>query len=174
MKMTLLRNYWLVIIAWGLYLNGCMMSASFLIILGCALLLIVKSEVNLWRIAAVSLLVCSLSLIVLMNTNIPYFFPDLKYFLVLTSLDCGLSNEYLYVIRKRFILPVLITVVLYLCGLLAIVGMLPQESCAVFTKGNICLMAMFIFSPYLIAMILACLFQGRVVLSKNGGLTSLH
>ncbi|MBQ1567809.1 MAG: hypothetical protein IIZ80_07985 [Erysipelotrichaceae bacterium] len=174
MKMTLLRNYWLVIMAWGLYLNGHVILASFLMLMACGLLLIVKSEVNLWRVAAVSLLACGSSLIVLMNTNIPYFFPDLKYFLILTSLDCGLANEYLYVIRKRFILPVLITVILYLCGLFAIVGMLPEQSCTIFGKGNICLMAMFIFSPYLIAMILACLFQGRVVLSKNGGLTSLH
>ena len=172
--MTLLRNYWLAIMAWGLYLNGHMMPASFLMLMACGLLLIVKSEVNLWRVAAVSLFVYVLSLIVLMNTNIPYFFPDLKYFLIMSSIDCGLANEYLYVIRKRFILPVLITVVLYLCGLLAVVGMLPEESCTILGKGNICLMAMFIFSPYLITMILACAFQGRVVLSKNGGLTSLH
>lgn len=174
MKMTLLRNYWLIIMAWCFYLNGHGMIGAVLTIMACALVLIVKSEVNLWRVSAISLAVYGLSLIVLMNTNIPYFFPGLKYFLILTSIDCGLTNEYLYVIRKRFILPVLITIVLYLCGLFAVISLLPAQSYTMFTKGNIVLMAMFIFSPYLITMTFACMFQDRVVLSKNGGLSSLH
>lgn len=174
MKMTLLRNYWLMIIAWCFYLNGHVFVAGVMMLLCCAMLFTVKSEVNLWRTLAVILTVYGLSLIVLMKTNIPYFFPDLKYILILSSLNCGAANEYLYVVKKRFILPVLITIVLYVCGLFAVVGLLPQESYTVFGKSSICLMAMFIFLPYLTTMALACLFQGRVVLSKNGGLTSLH
>lgn len=172
--MTLLRNYWLIIIAWCLYLNGHGIIAAISMLLGCGMLIIVRSEANYWRVLAVSLAVYGLSLMVLMNTNIPYFFPDLKYYLLLTSFDCGLSNEYLYVTKKRFILPVLITIILYVCGLLIVVGLLPQESYTMFSKGNIILMAMFIFLPYMITMTLACLFQSRVALSKNGGLTSLH
>ncbi len=174
MKMTLLRNYWLIIMAWCLYLNGHGIIAAISTLLACGLLFIVRSEADYWRVSAVSLAVYALSLIVLMNTNIPYFFPDLKYFLLLMSLDCGLANEYLYVLKRRFILPVLITIILYVCGLLVVVGLLPDESYTLFTKGNIILMAMFIFLPYMITMSLACLFQGRVVLSKNGGLSSLH
>lgn len=174
MKMTLLRNYWLMIMAWCFYLNGHRLIAGIMMLLGCIMLLIVRSEANLWRVLTVILSVYGLSLIVLMNTNIPYFFPDLKYFLILSSVNCGVANEYLYVIKKRFILPVLITIVLYVCGLFAVVSLLPEQSYTVFGKNNICLMAMFIFLPYLTTLALACLFQGRVVLSKNGGLSSLH
>ena len=174
MKMTLLRNCWLTIMAWCFYLNGHVIAAGIISLVACGLLLIVKSEVNAWRIAAIALLAYGLSLIVLINSNIPYFFPSLKYFLILTSFDCGLANEYLYAIKRKFILPVIAVVVLYLCGLFVVVSMLPEQSYSIFGKGNICLMAMFIFLPYLSTMTLACLFQSRVALSKNGGLTSLH
>ena len=174
MKMTLLRNYWLIIMAWCFYLNGHAIVASVLTLVSCALAIYVKSEVDMWRLCAISLAIYSVSLIVLINSNIPYFFPGLKYFLILTSLACGLNNEYLYVIKKRFILPVLITIVIYLCGLFMIIGLLPESSYTMFSKGSICLMALFIFLPYLVTMAYACLFQGKAVLSKNGGLSSLR
>ena len=167
MKMTLLRNYWLMIIAWCLYLNGYEVLSGVLVFGASGYLLVMKSEVNYWRIAAVALTICVLSEMVLLDSNIPYFFPGLKYYLILTSINCALANEYLYAIKNRFILPVLISVSLYVCAMSVVVYMLPEQSYTILGKNSLYLMIMFIFLPYLSVMTIACLCKARIVLSRK-------
>ena len=167
MKMTLFRNYYLLIIAWSLYLNDCEFSAFAIGLIAIAYLIGEKSEVNKWRVIAISLLIYMISLSVLYASNIPYFFPSLKYFLLVTSIDYALSNEYLCEINSKFIFPVLIMISLFVCGLFLVIYLLPERLYTMFTKRSIYLMALFIFLPSLALMACACFIQNKAVLLKK-------
>ena len=167
MKMALFKDSCLMIIAWCVYLNGYSFMAMVLALLSSIYLLVIKSEVNYWRIAAIALGIYVVSESILRFSNIPYFFPDLKYFMIFTSLNCSLANEYLYMIKYKFIFPVLIIIILYVVLLSLVICMLEEASYTMFGKKNLYLMVMFIFFPYLSVMACACFSKNKAVLSKK-------
>ena len=150
MKRLLIYNYWTMIFAWCMYLNGWSLFGSAAGILTAAVLLMVKSEADPWRIVAVGVLMYCPILLILSFSRIPLFFPGSYFFLAAVCFNTAAVNEYLYLFRAKVIKPFLVVMSVGMCILTVLIAILPSELYTLFGKLNLYLMDAFIFLPYLI------------------------
>ena len=169
MKMTLIRNYYLIIVAWAIYFNGYEILAFLLGVAGIIYLALKKDDINYWRVCAITLIISTLSFSLLSRSNIPYFFPSLKILLFIMAVNCALTNEHLYDTNVLFILSSLSLVALFVLGLSLVIYLLPGENYTLFTKRSLYLMTCFIFLPYITIMSVNSLLELKPSFLKKGG-----
>ena len=150
MKRLLIYDYWMMIFAWCMYLNGWSLFGTAAGILASAVLLMVKSEADPWRIAAVGALMYCPILIVLNTSKIPFFFSGSHLFLAAVCFNTAVVNEYLYLFRVRYIMTIMVVMFTGMSVLTILIAVLPSELYTLFGKANLYLMDVFIFLPYLI------------------------
>ena len=159
MKRLLIYNYWTMIFAWCVYLNGWSLFATALGILAAAVLLMVKSEADPWRIAAVGTLMYCPILIVLNTSKIPFFFGGSHLFLAAVCINTAVVNEYLYLFRVGHVMPILAVMFTGISVLTILIAVLPSQLYTLFGKANLYLMDAFIFLPYLIPVLCCVLYK---------------
>lgn len=159
MKRLLIYNYWTMIFAWCMYLNGWSLFGAALGILAGTVLLMVKSEADPWRIVAVGVLMYCPILLALNFSRIPLFFSGSYFFLAAVCLNTAVVNEYLYLFRVKVITPLLVIMLISVSVLTILIGILPSELYTLFGKPNLYLMDAFIFLPYLIPTVCCVLYK---------------
>ena len=150
MKRILIYNYWTMIFAWCMYLNGWSLFGTALGLLAGVILLMVKSEADPWRIVSVAVLMYCPILLVLNFSRIPLFFPGSYFFLAAVCFNTAAVNEYLYLFRAKVVMPILTIILISMTVLTILIAVLPSELYTLFGKSNLYLMDAFIFLPYLI------------------------
>ena len=168
MKRLLIYNYWTMIFAWCIYLNGWSLFGTAAGILAGVLLLTVKSEADPWRIAAVGVLMYCPILLALNFSRIPFFFSGSYFFLTAVCLNTAVVNEYLYLFRVKAIMPVLVIMLISIGVLTVLISLLPSGLYTLFGKSNLYLMDAFIFLPYLIPAA-ACVIYKTCLLHTSEG-----
>ncbi len=156
MRKKLIYNYWLIIVSWCLFLNKNTLLAMILGFCASALLLSIKRKVNFWRVMSISLTSYMIISFVLSTTNILYFFPKLSYFNATICLNLALTNERLYLFKRKYLVSFLLSMVIGVSILSIISLLLPNNLYTIFTKNSLFLMILLIFLPY-IALILYCM-----------------
>ena len=150
MKRILIYDYWMMIVAWCMFLNGWSLFGIAFGSLTGTILLLVKSEADPWRIAAVSLLMYCPILIMLNISKIPFFFGGSHLFLAAVCFNTAALNEHLYRFRVRYIISILAVMFTGMSVLTVLIAVLPSQLYTLFGKANLYLMDAFIFLPYLI------------------------
>lgn len=150
MNRKLTYNYWLMIVAWCMFLNGYNLLANMFGIAACAVLSTMSKRINHWRMCFVGLIIFVIISFLLINSNISYFFPKLSGFLVTICINCSLTFEYMYLLKSKFIVPYLLVMVVSMSVLSIITMVLPNSSYSLFTKRSLYIMELVIFLPYLI------------------------
>lgn len=153
MKKILVGNYWLIIVSWCLFLNGMELLAIILSLSTTVYLLLRKSEVDVWRICAISLMMFMLGIMILISTNILYFFPKLNILFTIMCLNSATVHEHLYKLRKESIMPMMLLAMISVAVLSFLIVILPEELYTIFGKRSLFLMEVLIFLPYLIPML---------------------
>lgn len=148
MKKVLISNYWLMAIAWCMFLNGYSAISMILSLAACVMLLLKKRGLDYWRILAIALLLYGFLLVSLVNSNIPYFFPELTLYFLFVSLNVSISNEISLYIRYKALMPILIFVYISMFILSLIILIMPNDLYTIFSKTSLFLMSSFIFLPY--------------------------
>ena len=161
MKERFIINSWLIVISWCLLLNGSALLACLLALVSSIDLLMYKSEVDIWRVSAVTLGFYIGSLSILLYGNISYFFPKLTYFVPIVCLHAAITNEYLYMLKKRFVLPLTIFISLSIAVLSIIIVVVPDELYSLFSKTSLFMMEFLIFLPYLIPCVVCLIYKAR-------------
>ena len=157
MKMIVIRNYWLMIISWCLFLNGKENLALILGGLACIYILINRKDISAYRVVLLGLVMFILSCITLLSSNIPYFFPKLHILLMIVSINTAIANEYISSYKNSFILPVLFISLVSILISLLLVMILPDILYSLFTKRSLLIMVSFIFLPYTIPLAYAAI-----------------
>ena len=152
-KMIVIINYWLMIIAWCLFLNGNIFLSEVVIIIG-SLLLIRNNKINHSRLAIYSLLNMFVLTVILNSSRIPYFFPKMPIHLLLIGINCAITNECLNRLNSHFILPIIFIILLSLIFISILIIIIPAEFYSLIGKANLLLLESFIFLPYLISSVL--------------------
>lgn len=151
MKAKLIYNYWLILISWGLFLNDLSVLAIITSVIACLFLLINNWRINYWRAISVFILSFIIICIVLKESNIPFYFCRIYYFLAAISLDMSITNEQLYLLTSKHLKPFLVVMTLSLSVLFLITLVLPDNQYSLFTKKSLYMMIVFIFLPYLLS-----------------------
>lgn len=157
MKKILIKNYWLMIISWGLFLNDKDILGIIIGAIACVYLLFNKKRINCYRVMFIGFMFFVISCALLLLSNIPYFFPKLHILLMIVGLNTAIANEYLNLLKNKFILPVLSFVLLITAITCLLIMLLPDYLYTIFTKNNLYLMVSFIFLPYLIPLVCAAI-----------------
>jgi len=166
MNRVLCINSYLMMIAWCLLLNGHYYGGILFSVMATVLLWKGRKKINNWRILFTGLLSYCVVRSCLFASDIPYFFPELHGFMILICMNVALLNEYLLLLKVRFIVP-FASVTLVLGALLsAIIFILPEDLYSLFGKNNLYLMCSFIFLPYLLPSLL-CIAYKRIRLFCN-------
>ena len=156
MRKKLVYNYWLITIAWCMFLNDLIGLAMLCGLAGCMMMICINRRINYWRTAFIAVLSYFAISLFLPRTNIAYFFPDIVLFLAVISLDLSLTNERLYLFKSKYLKPFLVTMLISLSVLSIVAIILPNSLYTVFTKSSLYIMICLIFLPYLIPLI-SCL-----------------
>ncbi|MBQ6477981.1 MAG: hypothetical protein IJI44_01300 [Erysipelotrichaceae bacterium] len=172
MKKILICDYWTMIFAWCMFLNGYGLFATAIGFLAGIILLLVKSEADPWRVIAVGVLSFCPILLALNSTKIPFYFSGSYFFLAAVCFNTAVVNEYLYLFRVRLIRAVLIVLLVSMIILTSLIAILPSRLYTLFGKTNLYLMDTFIFLPYLIptaccVIYKTCLFQMNINRQKK-------
>ena len=149
MRKRLIREYWLILVAWCVYLNGWNIIAYVIMTAATGYALMNRCEADHWRIAAICISCYSVMMAILFASNIPYFYPDLHIFLAFIALNSALTNECLIRLRKQFIFPLLLMGLIGILILTLSIMMVPTEDYSLFTRGSLLRMSAFIFLPFL-------------------------
>lgn len=169
MKRKLIYNYWLIIVAWCLFLNNLALVAIIVSILTSLMLVFSRGKINYWRMCFVSVLSYGIISILLSLSNIIIFFPKLYVFIASICFNLSITNESLYLFKSKCLKPVLIVMIVGFT-IISIVGfILPDGLYTVFTKINLYLMISFIFLPYLIPLVYCVVYKEckHIKLSHN-------
>lgn len=160
MKKRLIYNYWLIIVAWCMFLNDLTLLAIALSLVACILLVSIKRRINYWRMSFVSLISYVIISLILLKTNIPYFFSELYIFLAFICLDLAFTFERMYIFKARYLKPFLYVnlVSFFVLSLIAI--LLPNSLYTMFTKNSLYIMISIIFLPYLSVVAFTICFKG--------------
>ena len=155
---TIVKNCWLMMIGWSLILNSQTMIGTVFAIAGCILLVLTLKEVNYWRICSVCMFLYAACLLTLLSGSIPYYFPELYFFLSAVCLDAALTHEHLCSVEKRQVSGFILVILSCLAVLSVLILILPEEPYLLFTKKNLFRMGGLIFLPYLFpaVTVLAC------------------
>ena len=149
MKMLVIGNYWLVILAWCLFLNDYVFLSEVVLILGCLVLLLRKRRHNYPRIIICTLATYIMLKTILSLTGIPYFFPQMSIYLFLVSIHCWMMYEYFGKLNDHFILPVIVIIIFNLLFTVSLIAIIPSEFYSLIGKINLLIITAFIFLPYL-------------------------
>jgi len=147
---TILKNSWLILIAWSLILNSRTLIGTLMAAAACAYLLFQRKELNYWRICAVCMFLYVACFVTLLSGSIPYYFPELYIFLPAVCLDAALMNEYLQSLRKRELILLIVAIVSCTAVLAILISIVPEEAYLLFTKKNLFRMDALIFFPFLL------------------------
>ncbi len=150
MRRKLIYNYWLIIIAWCMFLNDLITLSIVCGLLACGMLVYINRRVNYWRMSFVTILAYVTVSFFLLRFNISYFFPKIHLFLAVISLDLSLTNERLYLFKSKYLKPFLAIMLISLSVLSIIVLVLPNDLYSLFTKPSLFAMICLIFLPYLV------------------------
>ena len=153
MKRRLIREYWLILVAWCAYLNSWNIIAYVIMMAATGYALMIRCEADHWRIAAVCISCYSVMMAVLFASNVPYFYPDLHIFLAFVAFNSALTNEYLIRLKKQHILPLLLMGLISMAILTICIMIVPAENYSLFTRNSLLKMSAFIFLPFLSPMI---------------------
>ncbi|MBR3266273.1 MAG: hypothetical protein IKI61_10015 [Erysipelotrichaceae bacterium] len=154
MKKRLIREYWLILVAWCAYLNSWNIIAYVIMMAATGYALMIRCEADHWRIAAVCISCYSVMMAVLFASNVPYFYPDLHIFLAFVAFNSALTNEYLIRLKKQFIFPLLLMGLIGISILTLSIMLVPGEDYTLITKGSLLRMSAFIFLPFLTPLLL--------------------
>lgn len=156
MKKILLRNYMLMIIAWFLVLDDYLVLGLLLGVLG-SYIMLRSWKLNYWRLLAFGLLMFNCLEAILQLSNIPYFFPNITYFILLMSLNAAITNEFIYIFKAKALYSVALMSTLALIAFLIILAVLPGDLYTLFSKASLFVLICFIFLPYIIP-VYVCIF----------------
>ena len=153
MKKVLIRNYWLMMISWCLFLNNKETLAIIIAMMACVYLLLVKSEVNYLSIILIGLLMFVANCSILFISYIPYYFPKLHLLLMVVCFNTAIAYQHLNMYKNKFILPILSLISIGMFILSGLIVILPDYLYTIFSKRNLFIMEAFIFLPYLIPLV---------------------
>ena len=159
MKKKLIYNYWLIIIAWCMFLNDLTLLATLVGLGGIVLLMMINRRINYWRLSFLSVILYVTISVFLSMSNIPYFFPKLYVFLAVICLDAAFTFERLYLFKNKYIKPFLVTMLMSLSVLSIIAFALPSDLYTLFTKTSLYIMILIIFLPYLASLSLCFVYK---------------
>lgn len=152
MKRLLIYNYWLMIVAWCMFLNNNTLMAILLGLGACTVLVFIKRRINYWRMSFLSVISYVIISLILSITNIPYFFRKLYIFLAVICLNCALTSERLYLFKSKYLKPFLVAMLFCVAVLSIIAIILPNSLYTIFTKSSLLIMIGLIFLPYLLSL----------------------
>lgn len=173
MKTALIRNYWMLIIAWIFALQGYGVLATLLAILACVMLCVGENLIINWRTLSIGLIIYLLIRTLLNGTCILYYFKELKIFLLAFAFDVACANEYLYFLKTRYVIEFLMFKFIVVVIFSLITFILPSELYTMFTKTNLYLMLSIIFLPYLFSD-MYCVIYKKILISCKYNLHSLY
>lgn len=150
MKMNLLKNYWLMLVAWIMILSGYDTLACLIGLFASILLLIRKIAINKWRVVAIFFITYSAVKILLTSSNIPYFFSNITVFLAFVSLNVAIYSETLTYTKLRFLEYNLFIEATCMIVMSLIIFILPDSSYTLFSKASLFIMICLIFLPYFV------------------------
>ena len=169
MKKTLVINFWLMIIAWCMFLNGYAFLSVLIALGGAAYSFRRAGEVLCLRNAAVFALFAAFLICLCHISSIPFFFPGLQAFLVAVTINAEIFSECLNRMKRRHIQPFLLTALAAFILFNLLIAIVPKDSYTLFGKRNLFLMVSFIFLPYLLPM-LVCYVHRCAVLYRRAQL----
>ena len=150
MKKIVIRNLWLMMIAWCLFLNDHVLSSMICAMMASLYSLWMLGEVNFWRAAAISISFYALMSGSFFSNNISFFFPALHIFMMAVCLNAGICTEYFVSLKRKKLMKILVCVSLCALVFLIAVILVPESDYSLFSKGNLYRMISFIFLPYLL------------------------
>lgn len=155
MKRLLIYNYWLVIIAWCLFLNDYIILPMLLGLGGCAILVFMKRRFNVWRIGCLSMVIYITISFILSLTNIPYYFSKFYVFLAIVCLNLALTFERISLFKNKYLMPFLMTMIISMVILSIVAAIVPDSLYSLFTKNSLFLMINIIFLPQILAIVVS-------------------
>ena len=150
----LIYNYWLIGIAWCMFLNDLTLLAVILGLLGMCVLLSIDRGINYWRMSFMSVISYVIISFILSYTNIYYYFENIYIFLAVICLDLSFTFERLYLLKSKCLKPFLAILAFSLSVLSLIALVLPNSLYTLFTKKSLYVMINIIFLPYLVPLVL--------------------
>ena len=156
MRRKLIYNYWLMIIAWCMFLNRLTLLAILFGLAACAMLAMIQRRINYWRMSFVSVISYVMISFLLIRSNIPYFFSELYIFLAVVCLNLAFTNERLYLFKSKYLKPFLIVMLISISVLSIIAYLLPNDLYTLFSKSSLYAMICLIFLPYIVT-VMYCL-----------------
>ena len=151
MRKILIYNYWLIIVAWCMFLNDLTLLAVILGLLACLMLVLIKRKINYWRMSFISLISYVIISLILLRTNVPYFFPKLYIFLAIICLNLAFTFERMYIIKSNYLKPFFAVMLVSVIVLSLITLLLPNSLYTIFTKNSLFIMISIIFLPSLVS-----------------------
>ena len=108
---TILKNCWMMMIGWSLVLNSHSVIGTAFAIAACIYLIYTLRRVNYLRVSFLCLFLYAGCVMTMSAGGIPYYFPELYFFLPAVCLDAALMNEYLQSLQKRELFLLVLTIV---------------------------------------------------------------
>lgn len=162
MRRILIYNYWLLTIAWCMFLNDYVVLSILLGLLGSAILVFMKRRVNYWRMSFISVISYITIFLILSMSNIPYYFDKIYIFLAIICLNLALTIERLRLFKIKYIQPFLVIMLIGMIVLSIIACILPSSLYTLFTKNSLYIMIGIIFLPH-IASISICIAYKQLI-----------
>ena len=173
MKTALIRNYWIMIIAWILALQGLGVLATVLAMIACVMLCVGENLIINWRTLSIGLIVYLLIKLLMSGTCILYYFKELKIFSLACAFNVACANEYLYFLKTKYVNEFLVFKFIIVVIFSLITFILPSELYTMFTKTNLYLLISIIFLPYLFSDVY-CVIYKKISISRKYNLHSLY
>ena len=165
MKKILIRNYWLMIIAWTLILSDYIVLGCLLSLFATAFVIASKRISNYWRLIALALSVFIVSALILQNGNIPYYYAGIIPFIFFVLINAMATNEFIYIFKAKSLYSVLFISLLGFLVFLAVLIIVPNDAYSLIGKVNLFTIICFIFLPYIIPL-LACILTKSIKNNK--------
>lgn len=160
MKTRLTYNYWLMIVAWCMFINGYNLLAVLFALCASITLLSLKRRINYWRLISLSIITFNIITFILSKTNILFYFDNLLSLLFMVCINAFITNEYLYLFKVNYLYSYLLFMAVGMIIFIVVVILLPKNLYTLFTKGSLYIMVCLIFMPYLIPM-MCCLINKK-------------
>jgi hypothetical protein len=158
MKKMMIADLWGMMIAWSLFLNGCVVVSIALVLCADLILALIKGEVDHWRVSALTIGSYAVMSGLLFMSNIPYYFPNLHIFLAASILNGALIGEYCYLYKRGLAALLSSATGVFMIMLALIIKVFAGEDHTIFSLNSLYLMDLLIFLPHMIPC-LACFFS---------------
>lgn len=166
MRRRLIYNYWLIIVAWCLFINDLSVLAILFSLTASTAMLLIRHKINFWRMSFVCILSYVVVSFILSYTNISYYFDKLYYFVATICLNLALTNERSYLLKSKYLITLANVMAACIFVLSTIVIILPDSLYTLFTKGSLYMMICTIFLPYLIPIVVCLVYRKISPLTK--------